>query len=100
MGVEDWAVDASIGEFARCRPVGIYKQEYVDELFRRYGDLDDRIVVGRNSFPHSHGNANSQVAERPAWCFEGDVDRPSTSAAIQSPNGIHHPISQAPRGLL
>uniref|UniRef100_A0A0N5AHZ1 mRNA-capping enzyme n=1 Tax=Syphacia muris TaxID=451379 RepID=A0A0N5AHZ1_9BILA len=46
-----WAIDAAIGNFAVCRPNGIYKQDYIDELFMRYGDIDDRI----------------QAPPRPAW---------------------------------
>ncbi len=27
--------------FANARPPGIYKEDYLQELFRRYGDVDD-----------------------------------------------------------
>lgn len=41
----DWAIDAAIYSFAQMRPNGIYKQLYLDELMKRYGDEDDRIEV-------------------------------------------------------
>ncbi|VDN17213.1 unnamed protein product [Gongylonema pulchrum] len=47
----DWAIDAAIHSFAQMRPHGIYKQFYLDELIRRYGDDGDRI----------------QAPPRPAW---------------------------------
>ncbi|VDD90364.1 unnamed protein product [Enterobius vermicularis] len=61
-----WAIDAAIGSFAVCRPDGIYKQDYIDELFKRYGDIDDKILA----------------PPRPAW-ENGPVDestaKPSNS---------------------
>ena len=29
-----------MAEFARARSPGIYKQDYIEELYRRYGDMD------------------------------------------------------------
>lgn len=42
----DWAVDAAIRAFAKGRPDGIYKQLYLDDLVRRYGDEEDHVQVG------------------------------------------------------
>ncbi|MCP9259796.1 mRNA-capping enzyme [Dirofilaria immitis] len=53
----DWAIDAAIYSFAQMRPNGIYKQLYLDELMRRYGDEDDRI----------------EAPPRPAW-ENGPID--------------------------
>jgi len=62
----DWAVDAAINAFANCRPPGIYKQDYLQELCSRYGD------------PEDVPNAPSM----PDWCFEdADVDDRDESAA-------------------
>ncbi|XP_071450546.1 mRNA-capping enzyme [Hetaerina americana] len=36
----DWSVEAAINEFARIRPPGIYKADYLNELCRRYDDLN------------------------------------------------------------
>lgn len=41
---EDWALEAAVREFASCRPNGIYKQDYLDDLKERYGD-DEEIVL-------------------------------------------------------
>ncbi|VDM64584.1 unnamed protein product [Angiostrongylus costaricensis] len=39
--VIDWAVDCAVLTFAKERPCGIYKQDYLVDLFERYGDPDD-----------------------------------------------------------
>lgn len=39
--VKDWSVDLAILTFAKERPCGIYKQDYLGDLFERYGDPDD-----------------------------------------------------------
>ena len=37
----DWDVQTAVAAFAQARPPGIYKRDYVEELYRRYdGDLD------------------------------------------------------------
>lgn len=54
----DYSVAAALMEFANARPPGIYKQDYIEELFRRYDDVDDMIAA----------------PERPDWCFEDDED--------------------------
>lgn len=37
----DWSVEAAVAEFAKIRPPGIYKADYLAELFRLYGDIED-----------------------------------------------------------
>ncbi|XP_053382775.1 mRNA-capping enzyme-like [Mercenaria mercenaria] len=37
----DWSVEAAVQLYAQARPPGIYKQDYLQELFLRYGDIDD-----------------------------------------------------------
>lgn len=44
--------------FAQARPPGIYKGDYLKELFRRYGDEDDA----------------PSPPELPEWCFEEDEE--------------------------
>ncbi|KOX79850.1 mRNA-capping enzyme [Melipona quadrifasciata] len=50
------SVDAGLVEFAAARPPGIYKADYIQELFRRYDDVEDA----------------PDPAPRPAWCLEYD----------------------------
>lgn len=54
----DWSIEAAVATFAQARPPGIYKGDYLKELFRRYGDLEDV----------------PPPPLLPAWCFE-DEDR-------------------------
>ncbi|XP_053687954.1 mRNA-capping enzyme [Sabethes cyaneus] len=37
----DWSVEAGLSAFAKARPPGIYKADYIKELFRRYEDEND-----------------------------------------------------------
>lgn len=52
-----WSIEAAIQEFTRSRQPGIYKQEYLNQLYQNYGDEDDRPC---------------QAPEKPSWCFEDD----------------------------
>lgn len=38
---KDWSIEAAVQTYAQLRPPGIYKQDYLKELFSRYGDVDD-----------------------------------------------------------
>ncbi|KAK3087185.1 hypothetical protein FSP39_002801 [Pinctada imbricata] len=51
------SVEAAVQCFARCREPGIYKQDYLEELFRRYGEVED-------TFP---------APALPDWCDESDT---------------------------
>ncbi|KAH8403493.1 hypothetical protein KR215_001335 [Drosophila sulfurigaster] len=52
----DCSVAAALAIFANTRPPGIYKQDYINELFRRYDDEEDA----------------PQAPEQPNWCLEYD----------------------------
>ncbi|XP_034827857.1 mRNA-capping enzyme isoform X2 [Maniola hyperantus] len=74
----DFSVEAALLEFAKKRAPGIYKQDYIEELYRRYDDVKDMI----------------SAPERPEWCNEEEVDYDdddapsnSQSASVQSSNG-------------
>ena len=51
---EDWSPDAALAEFGSKRPPGIYKPEYIEDLFRLYADVSDAPAA-----PHL-----------PDWCNE------------------------------
>jgi mRNA-capping enzyme len=78
----DWSVDAAVSVFAQMRPPGIYKQEYLNDLFARFGDRSD----------------TPQAPALPDWCLEFDdsgrdddgnalSDAPSASATNGSSGG-------------
>uniref|UniRef100_A0A8C3JHC3 RNA guanylyltransferase and 5'-phosphatase n=1 Tax=Calidris pygmaea TaxID=425635 RepID=A0A8C3JHC3_9CHAR len=54
----DWSIEAAVATFAQARPPGIYKGDYLKELFRRYGDEDDA----------------PSPPELPEWCFDEDEE--------------------------
>lgn len=49
----DCSVEAALMAFAQARPPGIYKGDYIKELFRRYDDEDDA----------------PPAPELPDWCY-------------------------------
>ena len=55
----DYPADAAVATFAGCREPGIYKADYIEELFRRYMDPEDFESLRFLPTP-----------ERPAWCNE------------------------------
>ena len=44
----DYSIDMALQMFAEFRPFGIYKQDYIDELFRRYADRS--VVIPKAAF--------------------------------------------------
>jgi len=48
----DWSIDAAVAHFMAKRPPGIYKQDYLNELFNIFGDSDDPVP---------------QAPEKPIW---------------------------------
>ncbi|XP_031222283.1 mRNA-capping enzyme isoform X4 [Mastomys coucha] len=52
----DWSIEAAVATFAQARPPGIYKGDYLKELFRRYGDIEEA----------------PPPPVLPDWCFEDD----------------------------
>ncbi|OQV25214.1 mRNA-capping enzyme [Hypsibius exemplaris] len=54
----DWSLGAALREFAKARPPGIYKQDYLKELYTRYDDPDFEPVP----------------PELPAWCYEDELN--------------------------
>lgn len=52
------SIEAAVATFAQARPPGIYKEDYLKELFRRYGDVDDAPAP----------------PELPEWCFDEDEE--------------------------
>ncbi|KAL0274459.1 UNVERIFIED_CONTAM: hypothetical protein PYX00_006876 [Menopon gallinae] len=50
----DWELGAAIAEFARIRPPGIYKEDYLIELYKRYDDVEYA----------------PKAPPLPDWCFE------------------------------
>ncbi|TRY71531.1 hypothetical protein TCAL_09599 [Tigriopus californicus] len=56
--IDDWSPEAAVENFARARPPGIYKDDYLQELFARYGDATDAPAA----------------PPLPEWCFAEDAE--------------------------
>lgn len=55
--VDEWDIATAVHRFALQRPPGIYKKDYLEELFKRYGDISEM----------------PPVPELPDWCFEEET---------------------------
>ncbi|KAM9704186.1 mRNA-capping enzyme [Menidia menidia] len=67
----DWSVEAAVAAFAQARAPGIYKGDYLKELFRRYGDEED----------------TPPPPPLPEWCFDdddGEVDDDGNAVSQES----------------
>ncbi|EDW00552.1 mRNA-capping enzyme [Drosophila grimshawi] len=64
----DCSVEAALAVFANARPPGIYKQDYINELFRRYEVEEDA----------------PQAPEQPNWCLEYDDSNGNEDAISDS----------------
>lgn len=73
---QDMAVGAAIQMFAQARPPGIYKQEYITELYSRYDDEDDA----------------TPAPPLPDWCFE--EEETEDDYAGPSHNGRKRPAEE------
>jgi mRNA-capping enzyme len=71
----DWSVEAAVNAFAKSRPPGIYKEEYIKELFSRYGDIEDA----------------PPAPPLPDWCHElNDEDDEGVHITNKSTNSNHY----------
>lgn len=69
----DWSVEAAMAAFSQARAPGIYKGEYLKELFRRYGDEEDAPAA----------------PALPEWCFDDEdpeVDDDGNSVQESGPS--------------
>ncbi|XP_065565375.1 mRNA-capping enzyme-like isoform X2 [Artemia franciscana] len=57
-------LEAAIQEFSSKRPPGIYKQDYLDELYKRWGNEDNAIL---------------SCPPLPDWCNEEEDDTPAVA---------------------
>ncbi|XP_053192941.1 mRNA-capping enzyme [Scomber japonicus] len=67
----DWSVEAAVAAFSQARAPGIYKGDYLKELFRRYGDEEDA----------------PPAPALPEWCFDdddGEVDDDGNAVGQES----------------
>ncbi|CAB3231409.1 unnamed protein product [Arctia plantaginis] len=75
----DCSVDAAIIEFARMRPPGIYKQDYLEELCRRYSEVE----------------FTPPAPELPDWCNEEEEEVDDDDVPGNSSNAQHSPQSHS-----
>ncbi|XP_034937783.1 mRNA-capping enzyme-like [Chelonus insularis] len=66
-------LDAAVSEFSSIRPPGIYKEDYIKELYRRYDDESDA----------------PPAPPRPAWCLEYDDSKEDDEEHDQSGSRKH-----------
>lgn len=64
----DFSIDMAVALFAQCRAPGIYKQDYINELFRRYADGYSNDVPLAPALPNWEDNEepNEIAADHPS----------------------------------
>lgn len=83
-----WSVDAAILTFAKQRHDGIYKQDYIDELFRRYGDEEDKLEAPpRPAWENGPVPNYESAADEEAPQTEQGDDEASSSNGVVAQNG-------------
>ncbi|KAG6444076.1 mRNA-capping enzyme [Manduca sexta] len=71
----DCSLEAALKEFASMRPPGIYKQDYLEELYRRYDTVED----------------TPPAPPRPDWCNEEEeIDYDDDDAPVNSQNSSNN----------
>ncbi|KAH6935285.1 hypothetical protein HPB50_005020 [Hyalomma asiaticum] len=71
-----WSIEAAVRAVAEARPPGIYKADYLRELFKRYGDVDE----------------TPPAPPRPSWCDEENEDLDDDGNALGGDGGGDGPV--------
>ncbi|XP_005182334.2 mRNA-capping enzyme [Musca domestica] len=78
----DFSVEAALAMFSKIRPPGIYKQDYINELYRRYDDEEDA----------------PPAPELPGWCLEyDDSDRGNKRKYEETAHSSNSQMAKAAR---
>ncbi|XP_046441142.1 mRNA-capping enzyme-like [Daphnia pulex] len=59
----DWSVEAAVNEFSKARPPGIYKEDYIQQLFTLYGDIDDTPPAPALPMWHCEADDDTHIKE-------------------------------------
>ncbi|CAF3676509.1 unnamed protein product [Rotaria socialis] len=76
----DMSIDAAIDIFSKARPPGIYKQDYLNELLKKYGDESSTMIP---------------APARPEWCLTNSDDEDEPNERPVGISGIKRPLSNA-----
>lgn len=75
----DWQVDVAINCFAEARPPGIYKESYLKEIYKKYGDEEDA----------------PPPPDLPDWCYEEETGVDEDGEPVSA--GHDEPIAKKPK---
>lgn len=59
----DFSIDMAVALFSQCRQPGIYKQDYINELFRRYADEFNTEVPVAAPLPNWEESEQTEIAK-------------------------------------
>lgn len=76
------SIEAAVAAFAQARSPGIYKGDYLKELFRRYGDVEDAPAA----------------PALPEWCFDDEEDEDVDDDGNAIAQGSEPSSSQSSQG--
>ncbi|EGV92274.1 mRNA-capping enzyme [Cricetulus griseus] len=60
----DWSIEAAVAAFAQARPPGIYKGDYLKELYRRYGDIEEAPCIEREIISPRHEKMKTGLIDK------------------------------------
>ncbi|CAF1324113.1 unnamed protein product [Adineta steineri] len=84
--VDDMSIDAAIDMFSKARPPGIYKQDYLDELLKKFGDESPGAIAAppRPDWCLTNSDDEDEPNERPIG--NGGVKRPRNNTIFEQQN--------------
>ncbi len=79
------SIDATIDLFSKARSPGIYKQDYLNELLKKYGDETSAAIIApaRPEWRLSNSDDEDEPNERPVG--NGGIKRPRNNN-FEQPN--------------
>uniref|UniRef100_A0A2P2HXK1 mRNA guanylyltransferase n=2 Tax=Hirondellea gigas TaxID=1518452 RepID=A0A2P2HXK1_9CRUS len=89
--IQECSVDFAIGEFAKARSPGIYKQDYINELYKRYAE-DESPMTGPE-LPNWHTECDDTDQKDTASSSSGSSSSGSSSNGRKGKRGRETNIS-------
>ncbi|XP_046645132.1 mRNA-capping enzyme-like isoform X2 [Daphnia pulicaria] len=81
----DWSVEAAVNEFSKARPPGIYKEDYIRQLFTLYGDIDDTTPAPALPMWHCEADDDTHIKEETEAVDDDDQAGGSTGDKKKKP---------------
>ena len=81
----DFSIEAAVNCFSRARQPGIYKQDYINELYKRYADPSDEVIQVTINPTWEEPGQNEDDDEESAAAATGDLNNGTASGGETMP---------------